>query len=471
MPHQPCNAGQYNLPHAPGRPNIYTQEKPKLRAAQHQIHKALYIGGDQMDLGLTITIAGIGYYILSELFSGNQTLQDYLRHSITTGQTGTGKSVFARNQILTLKSFGGCLFIDQHGADSEKLLNEIPKEDVERTIYINPADLEMPIGINAYSDTKGELENELSVNQLLSIFEALWSNFMGPSTEDLIRMSSLSVVEQEISTLLETYLMLTSEQYRNSIDVKNEVAKDFWDNIFPDFKPQVLNPPLNKFRALIAPTVHRLVLCQSRPKLDLLEAMNEGKIIICNFSQRLGDKTSQLLSSILVSKMQLLGFTRDENSTPFFLVLDEYQNYVTKSFAKILSEARKFNLGIHLYNQYNDQIPDYLLAAVAGNCGTRNSFRVGELDAPYLAKFFAPFTEQQLINLPNYKYVAKRLINGKKEETAMRYTAPKPPKVYGYGEDIKKRSRELYGVPRGIVEKDISKRINAKMNSTNEGVF
>lgn len=424
-----------------------------------------------MDLATLIIALGGTYLLLSELFSGNQTLDDYLRHSITTGQTGTGKSVKCRNDILGFIKYGGALFIDQHGFDCERLLNEIPDEDKDRVIYINPADLNMPIGINAYSDTKGELENELSVNQLLSIFEALWGNAIGPQTEDLIRMSSLSVVEQEISTLLETYLMLTNEQYRNSIDVKNEVAKDFWQNIFPDFKPQVLNPPLNKFRALIAPTVHRLVLCQSKPKLDLLKAMNEGNIIICNFSQKLGDKTSQLLSSIIVSKMQLLGFTRDENSTPFFLVLDEYQNYVTRSFAKILSEARKFKLGIHLYNQYNDQIPDYLLAAVAGNCGTRNSFRVGELDAAYLAKFLEPFTAKQLINLPNFKYVAKRLVNGKKETNAILCKASKPPKVYGHGEYIKERSRELYGTPRHVIEEDIKSRINAKVKSTNEGDF
>jgi hypothetical protein len=424
-----------------------------------------------LDLAILITFTGIGYYILSEFFAKEQTLEDYLRHGINTGQTGTGKSVKCRNDILEFKKYGGCLFIDQHGVDSEKLLNEIPLEDVERTIYINPADLEMPIGISVFSDEKGELQNELSVNQLISIFEALWSNSIGPQTEDLIRMSSLSIVEQEISTLLEAYLMLTSEQYRNSINVKNEVAKDFWENCFPDFKSTQLAPPLNKFRALIAPTVHRLVLCQSKPKLDLLQAMDEGKIIICNFSQKLGDKTSQLLSAITVSKIQLLGFTRDENSKPFGVFLDEFQNYVIRTFSKFLSEARKFNMPMSLYHQYNSQVPDWLLDAIAGNCGSRYSFRVGELDAAYLAKFLKPFTEDDLINLPNFKYIAKRLVNGKKEKLAIKYKAPKPPKVYGYGEEIKKRSRELYGTPRGKVEEDIKNRINAKTKSTNEGEF
>lgn len=420
---------------------------------------------------ISIILGGLVYWGIDYL-NRDMTLEDYLRHSITTGQTGVGKSVFARNNILKLIKYGGCLFIDAHGTDSRELLDEIPDQDKDRVIYINPADLNMPIGINMYSDIKNELQNELSVNQLLSIFENLFSGFIGPSTEDLIRMSSLSVVEQEISTLLETYLMLTSEGYRNSVEVQNEVAKDFWANIFPDFKPQVLNPPLNKFRALVAPVVHRLTLCQSKPKLDLLQAMNEGKIIICNFPQSLGDKTSQLLSSIMVSKMQLLGFTRDKNSTPFFLVLDEYQNYVTRSFVKILSEARKFNLGIHLFNQYNAQIPDYILAAIVGNCGSRFSFRVGELDAPYLAKFLKPFTEDDLVNLPNFTYISKRLMNGKKETKAHIYKAPAPPKKYNNAEYIIKRSRELYGIPRHIIEADIKKRMQPKqIVNTNEGVF
>jgi Cdc6-like AAA superfamily ATPase len=422
-------------------------------------------------LSVGIIISGLIYLGIMEL-SKEMTLEDYLRHSITTGQTGTGKSVFARNLILKLSKHGGILFIDAHGSDSRELLDEIPAQDKDRVIYINPADLNKPIGINMYSDIKSELQNELSVNQLLSIFENLWAGFIGPSTEDLIRMSSLSVVEQEVSTLLETYLMLTSEGYRGTIEVKNEVANDFWANIFPDFKPQVLNPPLNKFRALVAPTVHRLTLCQSKPKLDLLTAMNEGKIIICNFPQSLGDKTSQLLSSIMVSKMQLLGFTRDKHSKPFFLVLDEYQNYVTRSFVKILSEARKFCLGIHLFNQYNSQIPDYILAAIAGNCGSRFSFRIGELDAPYLAKFLKPFTEDDLINLPNFTYITKRLMNGKKETKAHMYSSPPPPKKYNNAEYIIERSRELYGIPRYIIENDIEERMKPKKRgNTNEGVF
>jgi Cdc6-like AAA superfamily ATPase len=422
-------------------------------------------------LSMGITVAGL-IYLGIDYLNRDMTLEDYMRHTITTGQTGTGKSVKARNLILKLIKYGGCLFIDAHGSDSRELLDEIPDSDKDRVIYINPSDLDMPIGINMYSDIKSELQNELSVNQLLSIFENLWAGFIGPSTEDLIRMSGLSVVEQEISTLLETYLMLSNEGYRTNIEVQNEVAKDFWTNIFPDFKPQVLNPPLNKFRALVAPVVHRLTLCQSKPKLDLLQAMNEGKIIICNFPQSLGDKTSQLLSSIMVSKMQLLGFTRDKKSTPFFLVLDEYQNYVTRSFVKILSEARKFNLGIHLFNQYNSQIPDYILAAIAGNCGSRYSFRVGELDAPYLSKFLKPFTEDDLVNLPNFTYIAKRLINGKKETKAHMYAAPPPPKKYNNAEYIIDRSRKLYGIPRYIIEDDILERMNPKKaENTNEGVF
>lgn len=429
-----------------------------------------------MDLTTAYIAVGSGltlYYMGKEIFKfgGSQTPDDRLRHSITTGQTGTGKSVYCRNNILEAIKYGGVLFIDQHGHDSEELLNEIPDKDKDRVIYINPADLQMPIGINFYADKKSELQNELSVNQIISTFTDLWGSSIGPSTEDLIRMSGLSVVEQEISTLLETYMMLSKEEYRSSIEVKNEVAKDFWNNIFPDMPSNALNPPLNKFRALVAPTIHRLVFCQSKPKLDLLEAMNNGSIIVCNFAQRLGDKTSQLLSSIMVSKIQLLGFTRNENSVPFELHLDEYQNYVTRSFAKMLSEARKFNLGMHLYNQYNSQVPDYLLAAIAGNCGSRYCFRIGELDAPYLSQFLNPFTPKDLTSLPNYQYVAKRLVKGVKDSEAAKYRANKPPKKYGNAEYIKQRSRELYGIPRHIIEQDISNRLNIKINYCNVGDF
>ena len=107
--------------------------------------------------------------------------------------------------------------------------------------------------------------------------------------------------------------------------------------------------------------------------------------------------------------------TPEEERQDFFLYVDEFQNFVTESFASILSEARKYRLGLIVAHQYISQITKMdgggkgshedttIKDAVFGNVGSMMCFKIGAQDAEAMAKEFAPvFSEQDLVNIANY---------------------------------------------------------------------
>jgi hypothetical protein len=123
------------------------------------------------------------------------------------------------------------------------------------------------------------------------------------------------------------------------------------------------------------------------------------------------------IGSMLLSGIQLAVLYRakqpEHTRRPFYVYVDEMHSFVTLSFADMLSESRKYGLGLFLTHQYMEQLPDEIRAAVIGNVGTLITFRIGVDDAEYLKKEFYPiFTETDLIHLPRYSMYLKLMIDG-----------------------------------------------------------
>jgi hypothetical protein len=152
--------------------------------------------------------------------------------------------------------------------------------------------------------------------------------------------------------------------------------------------------------------------------LDLRAVLDEGRVLLVNLSKgRLGDDVSALLGSFLVTALQLAAMGRanvaEEDRHDFCLYVDEFQNFATESFATILSEARKYRLGLTVANQYLAQLDEDTAAALWGNVGTLVSFQVGAADAePLATEFGGDLQAQDLLRLPKYHAYARLLIDG-----------------------------------------------------------
>jgi hypothetical protein len=146
--------------------------------------------------------------------------------------------------------------------------------------------------------------------------------------------------------------------------------------------------------------------------------MDEGTILLVNVSKgRLGEECSLLLGSLVTSTLGLAAFTRAETEAttrkPYVLYLDEFHNFTTLMLASMMSELRKYGLGLVLAHQYMQQLEPDIRSAVLGNAGTILSFRVGPEDAAILADEFQPmFGVLDLLSLPNRSIYLKLMIDG-----------------------------------------------------------
>lgn len=382
---------------------------------------------------------------------------DRRRHVWTIGKTGTGKSTLIANMAIDdLKKGRGLAVIDPHGDLSEVLLNFIPKSRINDVIYFNPADRDFPISVNPLEVTNKE-EAELVVSGIVSIFNKIFGFSWGPRLEYILRNSLLTLSEVPNSTLKDVPLLLNNQKFRSKIveSLDDQTLKSFWVDEFekmpPNFQKEAVSPILNKVGQFVQSPLIRNVIGYPKSSIKLDDIMNEGKILIANLSQgRMGEDNAMLLGAMLITKLQLAAMKRvdmpEDERKDFYLYVDEFQNFATNSFIKILSEARKYRLNLMLANQYMAQIPLEVQKAILGNAGTLISFSSGAEDAHILHQEFAEvFSENDLVNLANFQVAIKLMINGHSQRPFLATTLPLPVSKNQNREKVIKVSRERWG--------------------------
>jgi hypothetical protein len=364
--------------------------------------------------------------------------KDRMRHIWTVGKTGTGKSTMMVNMIIDdFKKGRGVAYIDPHGDNCETLLDYIPSHRINDTIYFNPADRNYPIKINPL-EVRNKEEAELVVSGLMSIFTKVWANVWSARMEYILRNSFMSLTEYPNATLEDVLKILVNKNFRNSVmqKITDPSLIHFWREEYekmPDrLQKEAIAPIQNKVGQFVMSPLIRSVIGSPKSTLHIDKVINEEKILLANLSQgRLGEDNANLLGAMLITQIQLAAMRRvdipSEERKPYYLFVDEFQNFATDSFIKILSEIRKYNLSLTLANQYMGQIPENVRKAILGNAGTIITFSAGAEDASALSKEFAEvFSENDLVNLENYQIAIKLMIDGHSSRPFLAKTLPLP---------------------------------------------
>lgn len=349
---------------------------------------------------------------------------DRLLHTYIIGQTGTGKSTLLERLVLTDMATGfGLAIIDPHGDLADRLARLVPPERQYDLINFNPVDASQSFGLNPVAKVPEHLI-PLAVSGLMESFKKHWgSQAWGNRMEHILRCALFALIEAGGSHLPDVQRILTEAPFRSSVlkRVKNEVIRQFWLREFPSYNPRYrsesIAPIQNKLGNLLAdPRLYRLF---THPEpLRFRRIMDERKILIINLSKgSLGEDTSSILGSIIVSTLGLAAMSRadllPEARLPFFIHCDEFQCFLTESFAGMISELRKYGIGLTLCHQHSAQLDPKIRSAVFGNVGTIIAFRIGVEDAPLLVKEFQPYFDwQDLTNRPNYDFLIKMVIDG-----------------------------------------------------------
>lgn len=400
--------------------------------------------------------------------------RDRSRHIYIIGQTGSGKSglltLFGLSDIF--HNQGYCI-IDPHGDLAMDNLRFIPESRIKDVVYFNPADTQYPMAFNPLEVDNPARKPNIS-SEVIGVLKRMFGDSWGPRLEHILRYTLLALLDRPNSTLLDISRMLTDADFRKETLTycKDVTVLQFWKKEFGSWSDKQVTesvaPVLNKVGAFTANPIVRNIIGQPKSSFNIRQIMDEGKILVVNLSKGLiGEDNAGLLGSFLVTKVQLAAMSRSdiervEDRRPFYLYVDEFQNFATDSFSVILSEARKYGLNLTVANQYTSQMTESVRDAVFGNVGTTISFRVSADDAPVLAKQFEPiFEAQDLLNLNNRHFVISMIINGEKANafSATTLSIPKPPN------DLTPRiieySRNTYAKTKDEVEKLIAANIAA----------
>lgn len=386
-------------------------------------------------------LIGLNRYknLTSEIILGKDDLK---KHVYIIGQTGTGKTTLLMTMILdSIRKGEGVCVIDPHGDLFNNLLGKIPKKRRKDVIVFDPTDSEYAIGLNFLEYNEDE-QRYFIANEFVGIIKRLLESeygfshaqeITGPIFYKYLRFMTLLVMSNKSKqgTLLDLYKCFSTENtwedFKPIDNIDDPLLNDFISELSERniTKPSSDNISLgeyvgSKLQNFVFDKKLRNIFGQKKSTINLLEIMNQGKILLVNLAKGiLTEENSRFLGMLLMTKLMASSMERvkisEENRKNFYLFIDEFQNIATTSFTTMLSEARKFGLSLILANQFIEQIMDpKITLSIFGNVGTFICFRLGQIDAQKMEQRFLPYVSSfHLTNLPNWHAYVITLNEGK----------------------------------------------------------
>lgn len=351
--------------------------------------------------------------------------RDRRSHMYLIGKTGVGKSTLLATLIeQDIKNGEGLALIDPHGDLVEKILASVPEARKGDVIYFDVTNQAAPLGFNPLERVPPE-KRVLSASGLLDAFKKLWAESWGPRLEHILRNALLALLDQPEATLADVLRLMSDKEFRKNAALKitNRQVYDFWLKEFegytPHFRAEAIAPIQNKVGAFLANPLLNRILTQPKRAFNLRQVMDGGKILLVNLAKgKIGEDTAALLGALLTTQMGLAALSRadvpETTRRDFYCYLDEFSSYTTLSIANMLSELRKYRLDLILAHQFLSQLDEQVRDAILGNVGTMIAFRLGVQGAEILEKEFYPnISATDLVNLPNFNFYIRLMIDGK----------------------------------------------------------
>ncbi|MEW6418369.1 MAG: type IV secretion system DNA-binding domain-containing protein [Nitrospirota bacterium] len=426
--------------------------------------------------GILLGMVNVGRTIKEVRFSRH----DRSRHCYILGATGTGKSTLLYNMIRQdINNGEGICVIDPHGDLYQQVLESIPPGRIDDVVLVDPCDFENAVGIN-FLECKGSFKSSqinFIVNEMIKIFDRLYDlrQTGGPIFEQYMRNAMLLCMNNDMdATLMDVIMVFEDREYRQFLKskCKSPIVVNFWnkqaEEAGGDASLQNLAPYItSKLNQFTTNALLRPIIGQRKSTIDFRKVIDERKILLVNLSKGfLGELDTQLLGMLIIGKIfsSAMGriALRPEVRHPFFLYIDEFQNFTTNTVAHLLSEARKFGIYLTLANQNLSQLStgsgkQNILDAVLGNVGTILIFRLGAVDAEKMQIYTKPvLCDQDLQDIPDYHVAGRLLVKNSPSRPFVFETLPSQGMTDNRNIDaIIKASQKKYTTPVSKVEEEI----------------
>lgn len=414
------------------------------------------------------------------------TAEEREQHMYVIGGTGNGKTTLLQYAIMQdIMNGKGVAVVDPHGDLAERLLRYIPEERIKDAIYFNPADISNPIGVNLIElpDMSGDellLAKDFVAEAVVSVFRKIFSedDTGGHRIEHVIRNAVHTAFAVEGANLFTVRKLLNNPDFRKQVvaNLEEDDIKDFWINEFGlagDYqKYKSMDGVITKIGRFQRSVVTRRIMEQAKSTIDFGEIL-DGKILICNLAKgSIGEDTSAVLGTAILTQLQLAAYrrinTKEENRLPFYLYVDEFQNFVSPLFTQILSESRKYKLFLTMAEQSTSQQDKQLTENILDNAGSIVCFRTGNpADEELMLHNFKGYVQEgEITHLPKYSFYM-RIGAGEAQEAFSGRTI----KVEDSGSEevaelVMQASREQYAIK--YVPSAPKEKPEEKLNSTGQ---
>lgn len=402
-----------------------------------------------------------------------------LRHTHIIGATGTGKSTLLLSMMKQdLDNGNGFMLLDPHGDLIDDLVGHIPEERKDDVILIDPSDMEFPLGVNIMS-AESETQKIVLSSDLTGLFKR-FSTSWGDQMEAILSNAINTLLEhKDAHTLVHLRQFLSDKNFRKEIlaTITDTFITNFWEYDFPTLRKNSITSIITRLDTFLRPKVIRGMMNQTGG-VDFGKVIQSKKIVLVKLAQGIiGTSNSYLLGSLLVAKLYQYTQERqllDANKRhPYYLYIDEFQNFITPSMEALLSGARKFGLGLILAHQNIEQLQRNnakITNSLLANAGVQVVFRVGVSDGKKLEQGFAHFSNKDFQELS----IGEAILRVQRSDWDCNISTALLPYINGSTiyEYIQKQSREKYSTQE-VVESHIGKQEESKVPvvvpMTNEG--
>jgi hypothetical protein len=356
------------------------------------------------------------------------TDNDRSRHMYLIGQTGSGKSTVIYHMAADdIRKGRGLCVVDPHGDLAEGLLEEVPASRLNDVIYLNPFDIKYPIGINLLELTpnlpedEAELEKEIVCESVISILRRIFrkdENTDSHRIEYILRNAIYTAYTVPDPTIFTVYDLLNDPSFRKQVTrgLTDLNLKKFWKNEFGkagDYQVvKMASGVTAKIGRFLFSPIAKRILEQKHSTINFDDIVDNEKILLCNLAEgKLGEDTAQLLGTAIIAKIHLAMTRRAQMDAtkrkPFYLFVDEFQNFATSSFTRLLSGGRKYGLRVTIAEQSTAQQDDRnIINVILANVGTVVCFRTASpVDESLMMPQFAPLVDVgDIANLPRHHF-------------------------------------------------------------------
>ncbi|WP_346139440.1 helicase HerA domain-containing protein [Streptomyces coeruleofuscus] len=362
-----------------------------------------------------------------------------LLHTYLVGRTGVGKTNTLKNIVRhDLGGGGPVIIVDPHGDLFDYAVRHATLRDPLITLDFTKD--RVPSLNPIYLDAIDEEEVLANIEDLIEMMVAAqYYQWSGPRFDDLMRMCLHSLVAAadedngEWARIGDVPTLVEDLDYRDRVvgRLKRLGRTDLvrqWslhDRMGESERAELEQWFISKFGDFRRPGVLSSST-SGKPSVNLDSMLRRAAAVLVKVPQiALGAASSKFLGSFIVKRVMratMNGAFRG-SETPAMLIVDEFQNFVGTSFATLIPEARKFNLGITLAHQTLGQLSTFslhegfpneaLAQTILGNVGNIIIHGVGWRDAERLAPEVG-LTADELSRIAKYQGVVALTVNGER---------------------------------------------------------